>query len=150
MKTKLVRSLLTVAVATGATFGLTACSSDEPAPSQGGDTNTSQGEEVEDTTDKAESAEFIADMEEGVQIINDMIAENPDMTQIMLASDVEQPTQKYGLWVMPYYPSDAVQKYTMSIQIENGTDFYVTAISAETGKTWEMDQAGNMREAAAE
>lgn len=50
------------------------------------------------------------------------------------------------MWVMPYYPSEAVESYTMSIQITNGTDFVVTAVSAESGKTWTMDQDGNMAE----
>jgi hypothetical protein len=68
----------------------------------------------------------------------------------MLASDVEKPTQKYSMWVLPYYPSEAVEKYTMTIQIEDGAAFHVTAVSAETGKTWQMDQDGDMTEAADE
>ena len=49
----------------------------------------------------------------------------------MLASDVEDQTQKYGMWVMPYYPSDAVEEYISTVQIENGTDFQITATSAD-------------------
>lgn len=68
------------------------------------------------------------------------------MTQIMLASDVDKPTQKYGMWVMPYYPSDAVEDYMSTIQVEDG-EFHVTATSSETGQEWEMNQDGDMTEA---
>lgn len=141
MKSTLLRAGLAVVVAASAAFGLSACGGSEGAAS-GNESGTSSDSAVAGD----ESEAFVADMKEGVQIINDKIAEQADMTQIMLASDVEQPTQKYGMWVMPYYPSEAVESYTMSIQITNGTDFVVTAVSAESGKTWTMDQDGNMAE----
>ncbi|MDR0417309.1 MAG: hypothetical protein LBH76_08390 [Propionibacteriaceae bacterium] len=132
MKNKLVRVGAALVLALSAALSLGACgdggsNGDDPAATQ-------------------ESEAFIKDLEDGVQIINDKIAEISGMTQIMLASDVDRPTEKYEMWVMPYYPSEAVKKYTMTIQIKNGTDFYVTAVSAETGKTWQMDQAGKMTE----
>ncbi|MDR1393425.1 MAG: hypothetical protein LBJ62_05605 [Bifidobacteriaceae bacterium] len=109
-----------------------------------GDGGTSGGDDT--SADVQESAAFIADMQEGVKIINDQLEVEPGMEQIMLASDVDHPTQKYNLWVMPYYPSEAVTKYTMTIQIKDGKDFHVTAVSADTGKTWRMDQDGKMTE----
>lgn len=141
MRKKLVRLGFGAAMMAVAAFGVTACGSDD-APANNGDTNIS--EEVS----SEESAEFVADLQDGVQIINDQIAEVGEMTQIMLASDVDQPTQKYGMWVMPYYPSDAVESYISTIQVNDG-QFVVTATSAETGTQWEMDQDGNMSEAAA-
>lgn len=128
MKNKLVRALVAAAMATAAALGLAACGGASADPAT------------------IESEAFIADMQEGVDIVNGQIAQQANMTQIMLASDVQQPTQKYGMWVMPYYPSDAVKKFTMTIQIENGTNFFVTCVSAETGKTWQMDQSGKMTE----
>ncbi len=86
-------------------------------------------------------------MKEGVKIIADQIEASGAMTQIMLASDVDQPTQKYGMWVMPYYPSEAVSKFISTVQVD-GDKFKVTATSAETSKVWEMDQDGNLTEVA--
>ncbi|MCF2707025.1 hypothetical protein I6E29_07070 [Arcanobacterium haemolyticum] len=143
MKNKLMRTALAVAIAATMSVGLTACGSDSGSSS---DKASSESKDAGAKNESGESEAFVNDMKEGVKIINDKIAEEPGMTQIMLASDVDQPTEKYGMWVMPYYPSDAVKKYTMSIQIEDGTKFVVTCVSAETEKTWEMDQDGNMTE----
>ncbi|MDR1354812.1 MAG: hypothetical protein LBJ43_00810 [Propionibacteriaceae bacterium] len=128
-KSRFANIVLAFCLAITAMLGLSACSSDEPTVT--------------------ESEAFVNDMKDAVKIINDMVAQQPGMTQIMLASDVEQPTQKYGMWVMPYYPSDAIKKFTMTVPIKNGSEFFVTCISAATDKTWQMDQDGKMTEAAA-
>lgn len=138
MKTTFIRAGAVVALVAAGMLGLSACGGDGAnSPSGPGSSQQGAGQESE---------EFTADLSEGVKIVNDQIAEVGDLDQIMLASDVKQPTQKYGLWVMPYYPSEAVEKYISTIQIEDGK-FVVTATSAETGKVWQMDQDGNISEA---
>jgi len=144
MTTKLGRKGLAIAFSTAAIFALSACGSGDDAPKDDqGQSQEAGGEE----SNAEESQEFIDDLKEGVQIVQDQLDKEDSMTQIMLASDVDKPTQKYGMWVMPYYPSDAVEKYISTIQVEDG-NFHVTATSAETGKVWEMDQDGNLTEAA--
>ncbi len=147
MNTKLGRKGLAIVFSAAAIFGLTACG--DADENTGSDQNQSQDAGDGAETDAEESQEFIDDMTEGVDIVLGQLEEEPDMTQIMLASDVDKPTQKYGMWVMPYYPSDAVEEYMSTIQVEDG-NFHVTATSAETGQQWEMDQDGNMTEAADE
>lgn len=143
MKNRLTTLTITAALATAGMFGVAACSDSGSSD----DTTTTQSTDGgQDAGDAAESEAFIADLEAGVKIINDQIAKVGDMPQIMLASDVDNPTQKYGMWVMPYYPSDAVEKYISTVQIEDGS-FVVTATSADTGKQWQMDQDGNLSEA---
>lgn len=140
MKNKLTRISLAAVISVSAAFGLAACgdsgSGDSPKP----ESSSSQEQNAE------ESEAFVTDMKEAVKIVADQLAESPGATQIMLASDVDNPTQKYGMWVMPYYPSEAVEKYISTIQVD-GDKFYVTATSAETGKVWEMDQDGKLTEA---
>ncbi|MDR2619880.1 MAG: hypothetical protein LBC29_01950 [Propionibacteriaceae bacterium] len=126
--------MLAICLSIMAALGLTACSGDD------GDSNTGGSDAT-----TVESEAFIADMKAGVKIVNDMLVNEPNTTKIMLADDVEQPTQKYGMWVMPYYPSDAVKKFTMTIEVKDGK-FVVTCISAATGKTWQMDQDEKMTE----
>lgn len=138
MKSTLQRVGVASAVATFGLLGLASCGS-------GGDADGAGG------TSTGESEEFVADLQDGVDIVAEQIeAVDGPMDQIMLASDVEQPTQKYGMWVMPYFPSDATSDYISTIQISGGTDFQVTATSAETGVEWNMDQDGEMTEADSE
>lgn len=132
----------TVAIA----LGLAACGGDS------GETTTDNGAaETSEEAPAGESEEFVADLNDAVTIINDQIAVvDGAMQQIMLASDVDQPTQKYGMWVMPFYPSEATEKFISTIQITDGTDFVVTLTSAATGAEWTMDQSGTMAEVASE
>lgn len=142
MRKKFIRGGLAAAMLVAATFGATACGSDDTAAPE-----TNNSVDAGEATTGDESAEFVADLTEGVKIISDQLAEDPAITQIMLASDVEQPTQKYGMWVMPYYPSEAVDSFISTVQVEDG-NFVVTATSAESGKEWQMDQDGNLSEVA--
>ncbi len=146
MKNTILRAGFAMTVAVTAAFGLSACGSSDNGSSSSGAAATSQAAEEAPANDSGESEAFVADLEAGVQLINDQIAQESGMTQVMLASDVDQPTQKYGMWVLPYKPSEAVEKFTKQIQIEDGTKFVVTAVSAETGKSWNMDQDGNLAE----
>ena len=148
MKNNILRAGFVMAVAVTATFGLSACGSSDNGSSSSEATSTSQAADDSQKSDSGESEAFVKDLQDGVKLVNDQIAQESGMTQIMLASDVDQPTQKYGMWVLPYKPSEAVEKFTKQIQIEEGTKFVVTAVSAESGKTWNMDQDGTMVEAA--
>ena len=139
MNNKLARIGVAVAISTAAVFGVAACGSGDAAEPK------STSSVSEDTTNAEESEAFVKDLTDGVDIIKGQLAEVSDLTQIMLATDVSNPTQKYGLWVMPYQPSDAVKKFTSKIDVEDGK-FVVTAVSAETGKQWQMDQDGVMTE----
>ena len=137
MKNRFLRALAALLVALTASFALAACGGGTPAAPGG----SGGGEPA-----AGESEAFVNDLKAGVKLVNDQIKAQAGMTQIMLASDVDRPTQKYGMWVLPFKPSDAVKKFTQTIEITNGTDFVVTAVSAETDKTWTMDQAENMAE----
>lgn len=138
MKDTLTRFGLVISLAAVGVVCLAGCGSGSES-ADGGSSDAGSGEESE---------AFVADLQEGVDIVNGQIeAVDGAMEQIMLASDVEDPTQKYGMWVMPYYPSDAVEEYISTVQIENGTDFHITATSAESGTEWNMDQNGDMAEA---
>lgn len=134
---KIARAIAALLVALTAAFALTACGgSAAPAPGgSGGDPGASSGE----------SEGFVKDLTDGVTIINDFLKDKPDATQVMLASDVDRPTEKYGLTELPFKPSDAVKKFTQTIEVAGGK-FVVTAVSAETDKTWTMDQDGTMAE----
>ena len=61
--------------------------------------------------------------------------------QIMLADDVPSPEMKYGLLVVPFFPSDAVLRNTRTVSVSNG-NFVVEIVSAETGVTWTINQNG--------
>jgi hypothetical protein len=64
----------------------------------------------------------------------------------MLAGDVKQPTQKYGLLVMPFVKSEAAKRVTGTVDIADGK-YVIEAESAETGETWQIDQDGNITQA---
>lgn len=147
MKNNILRAGFVMAVAATAAFGLSACGSSDNGGSSSEATSTSQAADDSQKNDSGESEAFVKDLQDGVQLISDQIAQESGMTQVMLASDVDKPTQKYGMWVLPYKPSGAVEKFTKQIQIEDGTKFVVTAVSAESGKSWNMNQDGNMTEA---
>ncbi|MET2011084.1 hypothetical protein ABXJ56_05990 [Microbacterium chocolatum] len=120
--------LASVVFLTGA-FGLAGCSSD------GGPTSDGAGTAQSATSDVA------TDLETARQAVEDALAENPDWSQVMLAGDVTQPTQKYGLLVMPFVKSDAAEKVTGTVTIDDGR-YVIEAESAASGETWQIDQDG--------
>lgn len=146
MKNKLTRVSIAAVVSLSAAFGVAACGSDSPNESKPSASQEGGSDAAENSGEESEA--FVAAMQEGVTIVAEQLAAAPGATQIMLASDVTDPTQKYGMWVMPYAPDkEVVSKFISTIQVD-GDKFFVTATSAETGKVWEMDQDGNMTEAA--
>lgn len=129
---KLRAAVLALLIATTGTVGLTSCSTDST-----GDTSQTQASEV----DVAE------DLNTARQAVIDALAENPNSAQVMLAGDVKQPTEKYGMLVMPFVKSDAAKRVTGTVNIADGK-YIVEAESADTGQTWQIDQDGNISEAA--
>ena len=120
---------LLVAV-TGA-FGLTACGSGDD--SAGGSSSESESADVDVATD----------LENARTAVADALAEDDSWAQIMLASDVKEPTVKYGLLVVPFVPSDAASRVQGTIDIKDG-EYTIEADSAATGETWQIDQDGTI------
>jgi hypothetical protein len=126
-------ALAAIILATG-TFGLAGCS---------GDSGTTSGSSSSSSSSQSETADVATDLETARQAIEDALAEDPNWTQVMLAGDVKQPTQKYGLLVMPFVKSDAAKHVTGTVNITDGK-YVIEAESAETGETWQIDQDGNI------
>lgn len=137
-RNKALTSGLGLLIAATATFGLTACGGDTTAKEPGG---TPAAEE----TAQAE-VDIAEDLENARQAVAGALAEDDSWAQIMLASDVEAPTVKYGLLVVPYTYSDAAARVQGTIQITDGSEFTIEAESAATGLTWQIDQDGAITE----
>lgn len=137
--TKLRAGVLAAVILTAGTFGLAGCAGDSGSTS--GSTSGSSSSSQSETSDVA------ADLETARQAIVDALAEDPNWTQVMLAGDVKQPTQKYGLLVMPFVKSEAAKRVTGTVDISDGK-YVIEAESAETGETWQIDQDGNITQAA--
>lgn len=121
---------LAVLIAATGTFALAGCSSD-------GDANTEVTQEA--TVDVA------TDLQNALTAVKKALAEDPSWTQVMLAGDVDAPTQKYGMLVMPFVKSDAAEHVTGTVTIEDGK-YTIEAESAATGETWQIDQDGTITE----
>lgn len=120
---------IAVLFAAAGVFGLAACSSTA-------DTETTQ----------EASVDVAADLELARTTVLEALATDDALTQVMLASDVDAPTQKYGLLVMPYVATDAAERVTGTVNVDGG-NFIIEAESAATGETWTIDQDGNLAEA---
>lgn len=121
---------LAVLIAATGTFALAGCSSD-------GESNTEVTQEV--------NVDVATDLEGARAAVEEALAEDPSWAQVMLAGDVDAPTQKYGLLVMPFVKSDAAAKVTGTVNID-GNKYTIEAESAATGQTWQIDQDGNITE----
>ncbi len=129
MNNNKMRALVLAALIAGTgAFGLTACSS---GPADNGSQTETQDVDVAD------------DLTTARQAVVDALADNPDWAQVMLAGDVKQPTEKYGLLVMPFVKSDAAERVTGTVNIDGGK-YVIEAESAATGDTWQIDQDGNI------
>lgn len=128
--TKLRAGVLAALILTSGAFGLAGCATDS-----GATPGTSQTAEA--------TADVATDLETARQAVVDALADYPDMTQVMLAGDVKQPTQKYGLLVMPFVKSEAADKVTGTVNIDGGK-YVIEAESAATGETWQIDQDGTI------
>ena len=121
---------LLVAV-TGA-FGLTACGSGDDSAA-GPSSSESQAPDVAVAPDLAAARPAGADAP----------AEDARWAQSLLASDLKDPTGKYGLLVVPFVPSDAASRVQGTVDIKDGK-YTIEADSAETGETWQIDQDGTI------
>ena len=61
-------------------------------------------------------------------------------------SDVDGPTIKYGLMVMPFVQTEAADRVTGTVNVAEDGSFVIEAVSAATGKTWQIDQDGSITE----
>ncbi|RYV53027.1 hypothetical protein [Pengzhenrongella frigida] len=129
---KVLTTGLGLLIAVTGAFGLTACSSDDSAAE--GSSESTQAD-----VDVAE------DLENARKAVADALAEDDSWAQIMLASDVEAPTVKYGLLVVPYSFSEAAARVQGTITITDG-EYTIDADSAATEKTWQIDQDGTITE----
>jgi hypothetical protein len=120
-----------VLAATGA-FGLAACGSDDGGSGGGSSETATADVDVADDLESARQAVLEA-------------LEDDDWDQVMLASDVDSPTVKYGLLVMPYTHSGAASRVQGTITVDDGA-FTIEADSAETDRTWQIDQDGTITE----
>ncbi|NTW41712.1 MAG: hypothetical protein HGA44_17840 [Cellulomonadaceae bacterium] len=129
---KVLSTSLGLMIAVTGAFGLTACGSDD----SGTGTSSESTQAAVDVTE---------DLENARTAVADALAEDDSWAQIMLASDVEAPTVKYGLLVVPYSFSDAASRVQGTVTITDG-DYTIEADSAATGLTWQIDQDGTITE----
>ncbi|UCN13828.1 hypothetical protein [Cellulomonas iranensis] len=132
-RNKVLTTGLGLMVALTGVFGLTACGSDD----NGGGSST--GSEAPSESDITE------DLQNARAAVADALAEDDSWSQIMLASDVDSPTEKYGMLVVPYSYSDAASRVQGTIAIDGGK-FTIEGDSAATGTTWKIDQDGKISE----
>lgn len=85
------------------------------------------------------------DLQNARTAVADALAEDDSWAQIMLASDVDAPTVKYGLLVVPYTFSDAASRVQGTVTIADGA-YTIEADSAATDRTWQIDQDGAITE----
>ncbi|MCD4549523.1 hypothetical protein [Schaalia sp. lx-260] len=135
MKNSLLRITLAASLVVTMGIGLAACSSSSSTQS-GASASAASGE---DSATKA-------DLEKALQTVKDTLASKPELTQIYLANDVDKPTEKYGMLVVPYAYSDATEKLTTSIVEINGGKYVIGAVAKESQKTWQIDQDGKISE----
>jgi hypothetical protein len=133
-RNRIVSASVGLLLAVTGTVGLAACGSSDDSGSDG-DSSASTETEV----DVAE------DLENARQAVADALAEDDSWAQIMLASDVDSPTVKYGLLVVPYSFSDAASRVQGTVNITDG-DYTIEADSAATDQTWQIDQDGAITE----
>lgn len=139
MKNTMKRTGLGLLIAATATFGLTACGSDDDA-SAGSSTSAAA-----DSAETAADVDVADDLETARTAVVEALAEDDSWNQIMLASDVKAPTVKYGMLVVPFTPSEAASRVTGTVTIEDGA-FVIEADSEATGQTWQIDQDGTITE----
>jgi len=134
-------------VAIGLLFVMTACGSDD-GPSATTNTTTNAVADTTTPTEEvsAEEEDVYVDVYQDLQDALAAVSENlywgdNAWEQIMLADDVPSPEMKYGLLVVPFFPSDLVQRNTRTVSISNG-NFEIEVVSADTGLSWFINQDG--------
>ena len=134
-KIKLVKILLFVLLTTTLMFGLLGCGSDDNG--NNGNDNENGGETVEVTYE-----DVYQDLLDAHAAVSENLNwEDTEWPAIMLADDIIVPETKYGILVVPFFPSDAVQRHTRTVEISEG-NFIIEIVSSATGATWTIDQDG--------
>lgn len=142
---KILCGLFTLLFAVGVMTVLVGCNNDDTAtPAPTPPPTNAPAEEA-----PTEEAGTYDDVYEDLQYVLSVVSENLDWgdtmwEQIMLADDVPSPEMKYGLLVVPFFPSDAVLRNTRTVSINNG-NFEIEIVSAETGLSWFINQDGVIR-----
>lgn len=130
--TKIVTTGLGLLITLTGALGLTACSDDAGSAAPAASASA------------AADVDVAEDLETARQTVLEAL-EDDDWKQVMLASDVDAPTVKYGLLVMPYTYSEKTSRVQGTIEVDGG-DFTIEADSAATGQTWRIDQDGTIAE----
>ncbi|SDL24594.1 hypothetical protein [Tessaracoccus oleiagri] len=130
--TKLVTTGLGLLITLTGALGLTACSGDAGSAAPAASSSA------------AADIDVAEDLEVARQTVLEAL-EDDDWKQVMLASDVDAPTVKYGLLVMPYTYSEKTSRVQGTIEVDGG-NFTIEADSAATGQTWQIDQDGTITE----
>ncbi|WRS30961.1 hypothetical protein U6G28_04565 [Actinomycetaceae bacterium MB13-C1-2] len=140
------RKILSIGAATAIAFagvaGISACSSDGGAKDDKGTEQPASNESAGESTDAGDNAGTREDLEVARQTVLDTMADKGDMTEIMLASDVKAPEQKYGMWVVPYSWGEETEKVDSKISID-GKKFTIKGTAVD-GTVLEIDQDGNI------
>ena len=123
---------LGLVIAVTGVAGLTGCSSSQDKPAAA-------------STATASTADVAGDLTTARQAVLDALKDKA-WAQVMLASDVKEPTVKYGLMVMPFVKTDKAERVTGTVTVDGGK-FVIEAVSAADGKTWQIDQDGTITEA---
>ena len=129
--TKAKASALALLITAVGTLGLAACSSD------------AEGDAGESAAAAASCTALTSDLETAKQAVVDALADD-DWAQVMLASDVDSPTVKYGLMVMPFVKTDAAERVTGTVDITDGN--YVIEAEGTDGVVCQIDQDGTITE----
>ncbi|QRY40110.1 hypothetical protein JVX92_11445 [Microbacterium hominis] len=137
-KSTLTTGILAAILFAGGAFGLTGCGAETSTAGGAGGGGSSASQ--------ATQSDVTADLESARQAVIDGLEAKPGSTQIMLAGDVKQPTEKYGLLVMPFVKSDAAKRVTGTVNIDGGS-YVIEAVSSATGETWQIDQDGTITQA---
>ena len=135
-KTKIINNLFIALFAFGFMLVLVGCNADN-------DTNTPDAPIQNETTDVLdEDVDVYQDLQDALEVVTAHLDyDNTSWAQIMLSDDVPGPEMKYGLLVVPFFPSDLVERNTRTVEISGG-NFTIDVVSAETSITWTINQDG--------
>ena len=147
---RIVKTFFAMSVAVGLLFVMVACGSDDAAstavPSTPAPAATPATEAAAPADEAPAEEDAYVDVYQDLQDALAAVSENlywgdNVWEQIMLADDVPSPEMKYGLLVVPFFPSDLVQRNTRTVSINNG-NFEIEVVSADTGLSWFINQDG--------
>lgn len=151
MKNKTIKFLSTTLLSAGLVLSLSACGDATPAPAANTPAPAPAPTQVAETPAADDTpAVSYDDVHEDLLYVLRVVSENLETfdnpwDQIMLADDVPSPEMKYGLLVVPFFPSDNVARNTRTVSISNG-NFFVEIVSANTGAVWHINQDGVITE----